>query len=166
MICIRNLTFAPGADTQEALVRAAAKALRLKETQIMRLKICRRSIDARKKQDVRIVYTVHVSVSGSEEKILKTARDPNASIAVPYAYEPPKAPETEERPVVVGFGPGGMFAALLLAEAGLRPIVFERGQDAAARHAAVVPHSFSQGPLGAYMRLRIWLPVRVGRAGQ
>ncbi|MEI3089258.1 MAG: hypothetical protein V8T01_04610 [Oscillospiraceae bacterium] len=137
MIRIQNLTFTPGADSREALLRAAAKALRLAPDKITELRIHRRSVDARKKQDVRVVCTVDVTVDGKEEKILQMARNPKAAIAVTTIYEPPRAAQTDERPVVIGFGPGGMFAALALALAGLRPIVLERGQDAAARHEAV-----------------------------
>ena len=137
MIRIQNLTFTPGADSRAALLCAAAKALRLAPDKITELRIHRRSVDARKKQDVRVVCTVDVTVDGKEEKILQMARNPKAAIAVTTIYEPPRAAQTDERPVVIGFGPGGMFAALALALAGLRPIVLERGQDAAARHEAV-----------------------------
>ena len=58
-----------------------------------------------------MVCTVDVTVDGKEEKILQMARNPKAAIAVTTIYEPPRAAQTDERPVVIGFGPGGMFAA-------------------------------------------------------
>ena len=129
MIRIQNLTFTPGADSRAALLCAAAKALRLAPDKITELRIHRRSVDARKKQDVRVVYTVDVTVDGKEEKILQMARNPKAAIAVTTIYEPPRAAQTDERPVVIGFGPGGMFAALALALAGLRPRVIRTAES-------------------------------------
>ena len=137
MIRIRDISLPPQQDMSQ-LVFAAARQLRIDHTQIKRLDIKKRSVDARKKNDVRLIYTVDVLVKGREDKILKMAHNPKASIAQDSFYEPPK-PEhlPAQRPVVVGFGPAGMFCALVLARAGCKPIVLERGQDAKTRQTLV-----------------------------
>ena len=137
MIRIRDISLPPMQD-MSMLPAAAARQLRIDQTQIKRIDIKRRSVDARKKNDVRLIYTVDVLVKGREDKILKMAHNPKASIAKDDFYEPPVAERLpEKRPVIAGFGPAGMFCALVLARAGLRPIVLERGQDAKTRHEKV-----------------------------
>ena len=69
MIRIRDIALPPEAD-MAALSRAAAKLLRIKESEIRRIDLKKRSIDARKKSDVRVIYTVDVLISGREDKIL------------------------------------------------------------------------------------------------
>ena len=137
MIRIRDISLPPQQDMAQ-LVYAAARQLRIDHTQIKQLDIKKRSVDARKKNDVRLIYTVDVLVKGREDKILKMAHNPKAAIAQEKLYTPPKGKELpEERPVIVGFGPAGMFCALVLAQAGYRPIVLERGQDAKTRQEIV-----------------------------
>ena len=134
MIRIRDISLPPMQD-MSMLPAAAARQLRIDQTQIKRIDIKRRSVDARKKNDVRLIYPVDVLVKGREDKILKMAHNPKASIAKDEYYEPPKVEKLpEKRPVIVGFGPAGMFCALVLARSGFRPIVLERGQDAKTRH--------------------------------
>ena len=138
MIRIRDISLPPMQD-MSLLVSAAARQLRIDHTQIKQLDIKKRSIDARKKNDVRLIYTVDVLVKGREDKILKMAHNPKASIAKDNPYAPPKAKTLpDKRPVIVGFGPAGMFCALVLAQAGFRPIVLERGQDAKTRREKVM----------------------------
>ncbi len=146
MIRIRDIALPPEHNPQQ-LFFEAAQALRISASTIRKLQIVKRSVDARKKPDVRIVYTVDVSIQGNEEKILRKSGCKRASMSKYNVYKVPKtAVSSEKRPVVVGFGPAGMFAALVLAMAGLKPIVLERGDDAATRHQKV-EHFFRTGEL-------------------
>ena len=137
MIRIREIAFPPEHNPAQ-LGYEAAKLLRVPNSKVRQLRIVRRSIDARKKPDVKIVYTVDVAVDGNEQKILRQSGCKRASIAPISYYKPPKCGKSaQKRPVIVGFGPAGMFAALILARAGQRPIVLERGEDAETRHQKV-----------------------------
>ena len=134
MILIRNLRLEPG-EPLSALRRKAAKKLRVQERDILNLSPVKRSLDARKKNDIHYTCSAAVTLRHGEERALKNAGK-DAAPYTPPVYEIPTV-HVPTRPVVVGFGPAGMFAALLLARAGARPIVLKRGQEAAMRAAAV-----------------------------
>ncbi len=137
MIRLRDIQLPPEHNPHQ-LILEAAQMLRISPSKIRNLRIVRRSIDARKKPDVKIIYTIEVAVEGNEKKILKAAACKRASLPQTEYYKVPKGiPAASKRPVVIGFGPAGMFAALVLAMAGQNPLVLERGEDAASRHAKV-----------------------------
>ncbi len=135
MIRIREIIL-PAEHDPNALLYCAAQALSLKPSDISSLQIFRKSLDARKKPDLKWVYTVDVTTRMSEKRVMKGVRNRKISIEEPYYYRIEKK-TSEERPVIVGFGPAGMFAALVLAKAGLRPIVLERGDAAPQRQEKV-----------------------------
>ena len=137
MIRLRDIALPPEHSVSQ-LSYEAARMLRIQNSGIRDIRLVRRSVDARKKPDVKIIYTIDVKVEGNEQKILRQSGCRRASIAPVSYYKPPKVRmDADCRPVVVGFGPAGMFAALILAMAGLRPLILERGDDAATRHEKV-----------------------------
>ena len=96
-------------------------------------KIVKESIDARDKSDIRLVYTIDFDIEqrkGFEKPALKPNPKKNLSIAPDMSYKAavPGVRELKHRPVIVGFGPCGIFCALILAQQGYRPIVLERGK--------------------------------------
>ena len=120
-----------------------AKLLGIKPAEIATLEVLRRSIDARKRPEIFFSYTLLLELTGglrAEEKLVKKLRNRDVVMGERVEYRAPELGEMVEgvprrdffreeahRPVVVGFGPAGMFAALILARAGMHPIVYERG---------------------------------------
>jgi uncharacterized FAD-dependent dehydrogenase len=119
-----------------ALRQLAAQALGINATDIATLHVFKRSFDARK-ADLLAVYIVDLSLADAQNEaalLRKFEKNPHIQATPDMAWHPPcQAPasfgaQEGERPVVVGFGPCGMFAALALAQMGFKPIVLERGK--------------------------------------
>ena len=137
MIRLRDIPLPPEHNAHQ-LQFEAAQMLHISVSKIRHLRIVRRSVDARKKPDIKIIYTIDVAVDGNEKRLLKQSGCKRAAIAPVSYYKAAKhIPAPEKRPVVVGFGPAGMFAALVLAIAGWKPLVLERGEDAVSRQEKV-----------------------------
>ncbi|MEI7612285.1 MAG: NAD(P)/FAD-dependent oxidoreductase [Betaproteobacteria bacterium] len=114
----------------EALPSAIASRLGIPESSMVRFSVFKRSHDARKKSALLFVYTVDVEVS-DEAAVLKTFTDDPKITRTPdtaYHFVTQAPADQASRPVIVGFGPAGIFAALLLAQMGFKPIVLERGK--------------------------------------
>ncbi|MDA8233322.1 MAG: FAD-binding protein [Clostridia bacterium] len=148
MIRISNVSLALDQGARE-LLRAVARKLGTMEENIRSYRVVRQSVDARNKENIRFVYTVDVEVAKNPKGLLAKHRtNPHLKEVQPFRYQPPQAGVEPLgcRPVVVGAGPAGIFAALTLARQGYRPLVLERGQDVDTRTKDVA-HFWAAGEL-------------------
>ena len=130
-----DIQFKP--EEENARLRAkAAKYLRIKPVDIQDLVIVKKSVDARRKDQIFLVYTIKLKLSPEHEKFtLKQqikdviAVDETQNEHLEFTNEASINNQNRPAIVVIGSGPAGMFAALALAEAGLKPIILERGQE-------------------------------------
>jgi hypothetical protein len=115
---------------EDELATAIVKKLQIKPAQLKSFNVFKRGYDARKKSAILLIYTLDVEVENEEQLLAKFADDVHVKISPDTNYKfVGKAPaEITEQPIVVGFGPCGLFAALVLAQMGFKPIVLERGK--------------------------------------
>ncbi|HHC6582410.1 TPA: NAD(P)/FAD-dependent oxidoreductase [Vibrio parahaemolyticus] len=115
-----------------ALLDAITKKLGIPAEKVISFNVFRRGYDARKKTNIHLIYTLDIIVEGDETALLaKFANDPHVRQTPDMEYKfVAKAPENlTERPIVIGFGPCGLFAGLVLAQMGFNPIIVERGKE-------------------------------------
>ena len=116
----------------EALREAIVQRLGISDEQLLDFTLFKRSYDARKKNsELLFIYTIDLQASNEAELLQKFADDHNVNVAPDVSYKVVgQAPaDLQERPIVVGFGPCGIFAGLLLAQMGFKPIILERGKE-------------------------------------
>ncbi len=137
----------PYTAAEEAAFAKAAKQLSLSAKQIKKQYIYKKSIDARKQNDIRFVYSVYFALSDAKteqalaKKHAAVRYQPEGNYTVPVGSKVLKTPV-----YIIGFGPAGIFAAYRLASMGYRPIVFERGADMETR-CRDVSHFWEEGTL-------------------
>jgi uncharacterized FAD-dependent dehydrogenase len=165
-------------DHPESALRAAIlDRLGIGDAQLRSLVVFRRAIDARRRSAVVLIYTIDCDVGDEAAVLARHSGDAHVRPAPDTTYRPvAHAPadfyaEPRPRPVVIGFGPCGIFAALVLAQMGLRPIVLERGKRvrertkdtwALWRKGVLDPDSnvqFGEGGAGTFSDGKLWSQI-------
>lgn len=117
---------------EESAINAAILAkLAIKAEQLHSVNVFKRGVDARKKTDIQLIYTLDIEVDNEAQLLKSFAKDPHVKPAPDTRYKfVAQAPANlTERPIVIGLGPCGLFAGLLLAQMGFKPIILERGKE-------------------------------------
>ncbi|MDD3338216.1 MAG: NAD(P)-binding protein [Lachnospiraceae bacterium] len=137
MIRINQLKLHIDKDPSE-LEKKICHMLHIDKKEIDSWEICKRSVDARKKPELFFVYSVNVFCT-HESKIIKRVNNNNVMLTKNKKYQFPTTGTLplEHRPIIVGSGPAGLFCGYMLAKAGYRPLILERGQEAQKRQAKV-----------------------------
>ena len=129
MIKVRQIKIDVKEDSDKLLKEKLLKKLNIENKHLIDYKIVKKSIDARDKSRVYYVYELNVNLDNEDIVLKKNNSDICKTIEEKYESPISGSEELVERPIIVGSGPSGLFAALLLAENGYKPIVIERGEQ-------------------------------------
>lgn len=127
----------PVEHTDEQLRQAVARSLGAKPNEILSLNVIRRGVDARHSRQIHFIYTVDAEVKNESDLLKQNRPHVSRRTDVPHAVVA-RPREWARRPVIVGTGPAGVFAGLVLARSGAQPILLERGQPVEQRVKDVV----------------------------
>ncbi len=164
----------PLAHPTDALAAAVIKRLKIDASALITFTIFRRGYDARKRHDVHLVYTIDVEVKGEAQVLKRLHGDAKVTVTPDTSYKfVAHAPATlAARPIVIGLGPCGLFAALTLAQMGFKPIVLERGKAVRERtqdtwdlwrKSTLHPESnvqFGEGGAGTFSDGKLWSQIK------
>ncbi len=158
---------------EPALQKAVIDRLGIAAADLLSLTVFRRGYDARKKSAIQLIYTLDVEVA--DEALLLSRLKPGSKVtptpSMDYQFVAHAAPGSSVRPVVIGFGPCGLFAALILAQMGFCPIIIERGKVVRERtkdtfglwrKRTLQPESnvqFGEGGAGTFSDGKLWTQV-------
>ncbi|EGQ9931673.1 NAD(P)/FAD-dependent oxidoreductase [Vibrio vulnificus] len=114
-----------------ALLEAITAKLGIPTEQVLSFSMFRRGYDARKKANIQLIYTLDIEVANQDKLLAKFSKDPHVRETpdMEYKYVAQAPANLTERPIVIGFGPCGLFAGLVLAQMGFNPIIVERGKE-------------------------------------
>lgn len=136
-VIVNNVRASLGESEQDIIDKALSK-IRKKRCDAANAYIMKSSVDARHRNNLCLVCSIGLELSGGEAEAVKAANDPTVRLREETKFEPHFGSlKLPSRPVIVGFGPAGMFAGLMLAKYGYRPIIAERGCSVEGRVKAV-----------------------------